>query len=110
MITSDQIRAARALLHLDQADLARRANVSLITVRRIERGQAESPSFAVVRQALEQAGAEFIPNGVRKRPARADAEARFKAAREISIKAAEELRGRKLLTDDDLYDEIGTSR
>jgi DNA-binding transcriptional regulator YiaG len=36
LITPDQIRAARALLRMDQEDLARRANVSVVTVRRLE--------------------------------------------------------------------------
>jgi predicted transcriptional regulator len=36
LITSEQIRAARALLCMDQDELARRANVSVVTVRRIE--------------------------------------------------------------------------
>lgn len=38
MITADQLRAARALLRLDQAELARRAGVSPATLRRVERG------------------------------------------------------------------------
>ena len=36
LITPDQIRAARALLRMDQEELARRANVSVVTVRRLE--------------------------------------------------------------------------
>ncbi|WP_242402528.1 helix-turn-helix domain-containing protein [Komagataeibacter kakiaceti] len=35
-VTSDQIRAARALLHLPQEELARRAHVSVVTIRRLE--------------------------------------------------------------------------
>jgi DNA-binding transcriptional regulator YiaG len=35
MITADQIRAARALLRLDQRELAQRAHVSLATLRRV---------------------------------------------------------------------------
>lgn len=35
-ITADQIRAARALLRLEQAELARRAHISVVTIRRIE--------------------------------------------------------------------------
>jgi DNA-binding XRE family transcriptional regulator len=38
MVTAEQIRAARALLRLDQSGLALRAGVSLTTVRRVERG------------------------------------------------------------------------
>ena len=36
LITPAQIRAARALLRMDQEELARRANVSVVTVRRLE--------------------------------------------------------------------------
>ena len=36
LITPAQIRAARALLRMDQDELARRANVSVVTVRRLE--------------------------------------------------------------------------
>ena len=36
IITPEQIRAARALLRLEQDELARRAQVSVATVRRLE--------------------------------------------------------------------------
>ena len=36
LITPEQIRAARALLRLEQEELARRAHVSVATVRRLE--------------------------------------------------------------------------
>jgi transcriptional regulator with XRE-family HTH domain len=111
-ITPEQIRAARALLHLEQAELARRAQVSVVTIRRLERGQQServaAGTFAGVRKALEEAGAEFIPAGVRRRPtARPDARALFEDLRAISLRSAACLRGRELLTDADLYDENG---
>src|SRR5438477_11393472 len=69
MITSDQIRAARALLRLDQSELAQRAHVSLATLRRVESG-TEKPrpsqrAVSAVQHALEAAGVEFINDGVR---------------------------------------------
>jgi transcriptional regulator with XRE-family HTH domain len=111
-ITPAQIRAARALLRLDQAELAERAKVSVVTIRRVEseRGlEGVAPAtYASVRSVLEQAGAEFIPEGVRRRPvSRPDAQARYDALRSISLRSAARLRGRTLLTDADLYDENG---
>ena len=106
-ITSDQLRAARALLRLEQAELAERARVSVVTIRRIEamRGRVASMTVDGVRRALEQAGAEFVPDGVRRR--RPDEEAVFRDLRDISLRSAERLRGRELLTDADLYNEDG---
>ena len=106
-ITSDQLRAARALPRLEQAELAERARVSVVTIRRIEamRGRVASRTVDGVRRALEQAGAEFLPDGVRRR--RPDEEAVFQDLRGISLRSAERLRGRAVLTDADLYDEDG---
>ena len=36
LITPEQVRAARALLRLDQATLARSAGISVVTLRRLE--------------------------------------------------------------------------
>ena len=111
-ISPAQIRAARALLRLEQSELADRAGVSVVTIRRLETedglGRVASGTVGSVRSALEQAGVEFIPQGVRRRSeARPDAEARFEALRAISLRSAEKLRGRELLTEADLYDENG---
>jgi transcriptional regulator with XRE-family HTH domain len=110
-ITSDQLRAARALLRLDQAELARRAHVSVVTIRRLEGAAVSKPVSAEVldsvRTALEQAGAAFIPNGVQTRRTPADIEARYRAILEIARHSAEEWNGRDILTDDDMYDENG---
>ena len=111
-ITSDQMRAARALLRLEQAELARRAGVSVVTVRRLETINGSERITAVtfdgIRHALEQAGAEFIPDGVRRRHSiRPGKDALFEDLRDISLQSAERLRGRELLTDGDLYDEDG---
>jgi transcriptional regulator with XRE-family HTH domain len=64
MITSAQIRAARALLGMDQRTLAEKAGLSLPTIQRMEasdgqvRGVVDSLMKLV--QALEAAGIELI--------------------------------------------------
>jgi transcriptional regulator with XRE-family HTH domain len=111
-ITPEQIRAARALLHLGQAELAARAHVSVVTIRRLERGQESDRvapgTLAGVRDVLEKAGAEFIPHGVRRRSiARQGARALYEDLRAISLRSAARLKDRELLTDAELYDEDG---
>lgn len=64
MITSDQIRAARALLRWSADDLARHANIGVATIRRFEL-QEGVPSGQIrileaLKLALENAGVEFI--------------------------------------------------
>ncbi len=64
MIDSAQIRGARALLDISQADLAEIAGLHVATIRRIEaatgvRGAAET--VVKIQKALEKAGIEFIP-------------------------------------------------
>ncbi len=109
LVSPEQIRAARALLRLGQDDLARRANVSAATVRRAEAGGAGVSADTVegLRRALERAGAEFIENGVRKRPVRADAEERYRAMMEIAKRSAERQARLPHFTEDDLHDENG---
>jgi len=111
-ITPEQIRAARALLRLEQTELAHRAHVSIVTIRRIEGTDGNTRVAPVtidgVRQVLEQAGAEFIPNGVRRRPMVApDAGSLFDDLRAISLHSAARLQDHERLTDADLYDEDG---
>ena len=65
MISSDQIRAAKALLRWSGEELANRAGVSLSTVRRVEAsiGVPEAQNMktiVAIKKALEQAGVEFI--------------------------------------------------
>ena len=62
MVTSAQIRAARALLNWTVRDLADRAGVHRNTVTRAET-DATGPGHAqeAIRKALEDAGIEFIP-------------------------------------------------
>jgi DNA-binding XRE family transcriptional regulator len=57
-----QCRAARAMLQWTQADLAREASVSAMTIRSFETGQTvpQRATVAVLQLALEKAGVEFI--------------------------------------------------
>jgi len=67
MISSAQMRAARALLGWDQRQLAEAAGLSLPTIQRMEasdgqvRGNVDSLMKVV--EALEQAGVELIGEG-----------------------------------------------
>ena len=64
MITSQQMRAARALLGIDQRQLAALASISLPTIQRMEAsdGQVRSVVDTLVKviNALESAGIEII--------------------------------------------------
>lgn len=68
MMTGAQMRAARALLGIDQKTLAGMAGVSVPTVQRMEasdgtvRGVVESLTRVV--EALDRAGVELIGEGV----------------------------------------------
>jgi transcriptional regulator with XRE-family HTH domain len=109
VITPAQIRAARAMLRLEQSELAQRAHVSVVTIRRVEGSDGSdrvaATTFDGVRRALEQAGAEFIPDGVRHaRPAPSGLYDRLHA---ISLRSAARLHGRDTMTEADLYDENG---
>jgi transcriptional regulator with XRE-family HTH domain len=115
MITSAQIRAARALLHLDQRAVAANAGVSVATLRRAEakNGTGENSQRAVtaIQHALEAAGAEFIPNGVRRQASRSpeEIEERLRAIAKISeqyLRLSAQCPD-TFLTEDDLYDENG---
>jgi transcriptional regulator with XRE-family HTH domain len=67
MITASQLRAARALLGIDQLTLAKQASLSLPTIQRMEtsggliRGNVDS--LVKVVQALEGMGIELIGEG-----------------------------------------------
>ena len=63
LITVEQIRAARGLLNWSQSELAKKAGLSLPTVKRVEakRGVPVSDEArANLQKALERAGIEFI--------------------------------------------------
>jgi transcriptional regulator with XRE-family HTH domain len=67
MITASQMRAARALLGIDQRQLAEVSGLSLPTIQRMEgsegqvRGNVES--LVKVVEALDRAGVELIGEG-----------------------------------------------
>ncbi|MGH8749343.1 MAG: helix-turn-helix domain-containing protein [Burkholderiales bacterium] len=67
MITAQQLRAARALLRLDQRALAAASGLSLPTIQRMEssdgvvRGNVDSLTKLI--EALDRAGIELIGEG-----------------------------------------------
>ena len=64
-LSSEQIRAARALIRWEQRDLATASGVSLPSIKRLEtqpgRLSAQERTVTALRTALEAAGIEFIP-------------------------------------------------
>jgi transcriptional regulator with XRE-family HTH domain len=76
MITSAQIRAARALIRMTSAELAEKTGLGIATIRRIEIGEGVPPGTSrtlhIIKSTLEEAGIEFIGTpedrpGVRRR-------------------------------------------
>ncbi len=112
IITPVQIRAARALLRLEQQDISRRAPVPVLIVRQIESApdahSVPPVAVAAVQHALEAAGAEFIPHGVgRHMTEKPDAAVLFASLQALSLRSAERLHGQALLTGSDLYVQDG---
>lgn len=112
MITPDQIRAARALLRLDQATLARNAGISVVTLRRLEDrdGLSKVASTTVnhVRTMLEAAGAEFIDRGVRRKAESPERVREIKAAIDRIVGQASAYAAKNPpLRDNELWDENG---
>ena len=110
MATPEQIKAARALLRMEQEELARRAGVSVTTIRRLEAADRE---YAVaedtahgVQNALQEAGVEFIHDGVCLKQ-QEDKDELFKKLLAIAQESARHQQGEVLFTEDDLYDENG---
>ena len=68
MITAPQLRAARALLGIDQVVLAERAQLSVPTIQRMEASdgviRANVDSLMKLLSALENTGIELINPGV----------------------------------------------
>ncbi len=64
MLTSEQIRAARALLRWEQKNLAAAAGVSVETIKRLEKKPGRVSAYVqtvdAIREALETAGVEFL--------------------------------------------------
>ena len=79
MFSSEQLRAARALLGLSQQEVASASGISTMTLKRAEgsgRPAASAEAMEAIGRALEAAGVEFIPEngggaGVRLRKERA---------------------------------------
>jgi transcriptional regulator with XRE-family HTH domain len=73
LLSSEQLRAARALKRIDQATLATMAGVSVETIKRLEKLSgallsANGKTLAAIQSSLEAAGVEFIgDDGVRVR-------------------------------------------
>ncbi len=110
MTTSEQIKAARALLRMEQEELAKRAGVSVTTIRRLEAASGEytvaEDTAGEVQMALQEAGVEFIRDGVRRIGIAPDPGllADLRAIVKESAKAQAAL---PQWTEDDLYDERG---
>jgi predicted transcriptional regulator len=65
VVTGPQIRAARSLIGMHQAELCRRAGISRTTLHEFEAGKSD-PSLSTVERlvrALEEAGVEMIDQG-----------------------------------------------
>ena len=64
-ITSEQVRAARALIRWEQKDLAERSRVSLPTIKRLETIagpiSANATTLEAIQRAFEAVGVQFIP-------------------------------------------------
>jgi transcriptional regulator with XRE-family HTH domain len=64
VLTSEVIRAARALLRWDQRNLAKASTISLPTIKRLESKpgalEAHTSTVAALTRALESAGIQFI--------------------------------------------------
>ena len=64
MITSAQIRAARALIKWTGAELSKKSGVAFSTVMRLEAGEgvpgAQAKTLSAINKAFEAAGIEFI--------------------------------------------------
>ena len=68
LTTGNQLRAARALAEIEQAELAERAHVNVNTIRNMEKAGAgpiagRSANVQAVQRALEEVGVEFLNHG-----------------------------------------------
>lgn len=65
MLTGEQLRAARAMLKMEQGELADLSGVSVETIKRVERIDgpisANSMTLDGLQKALEREGAMFLP-------------------------------------------------
>ncbi len=67
MLTSEQIRAGRAILRWSARELAERAKLSLNTIQRIEAldgvPSAHTRTLHAVAKTFDDHGIDFVPNG-----------------------------------------------
>jgi transcriptional regulator with XRE-family HTH domain len=67
LVAGAQLRAARALLRLEQEELAKAAGISANTIRKLEnsegRLEGRLSTIRALQHALEQAGIEFQDEG-----------------------------------------------
>jgi transcriptional regulator with XRE-family HTH domain len=65
MITGEQLRAARVMLKMEQAELAELSGVSIDTIKRLERRDgplnAHSRTLHSLQSCLEEEGVIFLP-------------------------------------------------
>ncbi len=70
MLTGEQLRAARAMLRWEQAQLAEKAGVSTDTIKRLEKVdgplKAQDETLTAIRRTLELAGLDLGHDGVRR--------------------------------------------
>ena len=63
-VSTEQVKAARALLRWSQSDLAEACKISIPTIKRLEANAGDMggtpATVAAIRAALESAGVEFI--------------------------------------------------
>ncbi len=68
LTTGNQLKAARALVGIDQSDLATKAEVNVNTIRNMEAAGPQSiagraANVQAVQRVLEAAGVEFLNHG-----------------------------------------------
>ena len=112
MIKHERKRAVRALLRLERLALAPGSSVCRHSApsRRGKRRRDVAPAtLKTVKHALEAAGAEFIPDGIRRRRFRTPEEkaALFREIMAIADRTARLAAENPGFTEDDLYDENG---
>lgn len=66
--TKSQIKAARTLIGMSQAELCEIADIPLITLRRVEgkpthKGLVSEETIVAIRKALEAQGVQFLESG-----------------------------------------------